>query len=68
MIPLNVIFGNESYQEEVEIKVDQFYEEVKNKKELPSTSQPAIGEFVKLQRHQWNLSGRCGSWRYGGRY
>lgn len=48
MIPLNVIFGNESYQEEVEIKVDQFYEEVKNKKELPSTSQPAIGEFVKL--------------------
>ncbi|MBM7618376.1 DegV family protein with EDD domain [Bacillus tianshenii] len=48
MIPLNVIFGNESYQEEVEIKVDQFYDEVRNKKELPSTSQPAIGEFVKL--------------------
>ncbi|MFE7060643.1 DegV family protein [Sutcliffiella sp. NPDC057660] len=48
MIPLNVIFGNESYQEEVEIKVDQFYDEVKSKKELPSTSQPAIGEFVKL--------------------
>ncbi|MGM0837632.1 MAG: DegV family protein [Bacillota bacterium] len=48
MIPLNVIFGNESYQEEVEIKVDQFYDEVRNKKELPFTSQPAIGEFVKL--------------------
>ncbi|KMJ59006.1 DegV domain-containing protein [Bacillus sp. LL01] len=48
MIPLNVIFGNESYQEEVEIKVDQFYEEVKNSRDLPSTSQPAIGEFVAL--------------------
>lgn len=48
MIPLNVIFGNESYQEEVEIKVNQFYEEVKNSRDLPSTSQPAIGEFVAL--------------------
>lgn len=48
MIPLNVIFGNESYQEEVDIKVEQFYEEVKNSRELPSTSQPAIGEFVAL--------------------
>ena len=48
MIPLNVIFGNESYQEEVEIKVDHFYEEVKNSRDLPSTSQPAIGEFVAL--------------------
>ena len=48
MIPLNVIFGNESYQEEVDIKVEQFYEEVKNSRELPSTSQPAIGEFVSL--------------------
>ncbi|QFT90655.1 DegV domain-containing protein [Bacillus sp. THAF10] len=48
MIPLNVIFGNESYQEEVEIKVEQFYQEVKNNRELPSTSQPAIGEFVAL--------------------
>jgi DegV family protein with EDD domain len=48
MISLNVIFGNESYQEEVEIKVDQFYDEVKNTKDLPLTSQPAIGEFVEL--------------------
>ncbi|CAG9621427.1 DegV family protein [Sutcliffiella rhizosphaerae] len=48
MIPLNVIFGNESYQEEVEIKIEHFYEEVKNNRDLPSTSQPAIGEFVEL--------------------
>ncbi|MFJ5713619.1 DegV family protein [Neobacillus sp. NPDC093127] len=47
MIPLNVIFGNEVYQEEIDITWSQFYEEVKTKK-LPTTSQPPIGQFVAL--------------------
>lgn len=47
MIPLNVIFGDEVYQEEIDITWDQFYEEVKTK-ELPTTSQPPIGQFVEL--------------------
>jgi DegV family protein with EDD domain len=47
MIPLNVIFGNEVYQEEVDITAEQFYQEVKEK-ELPTTSQPPIGQFVVL--------------------
>jgi DegV family protein with EDD domain len=47
MIPLNVIFGNEAYQEEVEISATQFYQEVKEK-ELPTTSQPPIGQIVEL--------------------
>jgi DegV family protein with EDD domain len=47
MIPLNVIFGNEVYQEEVEISAAQFYQEVKEK-ELPTTSQPPIGQIVEL--------------------
>lgn len=47
MIPLSVIFGNETYQEEIEITADDFYEEVKHK-DLPTTSQPPVGEFVKL--------------------
>jgi DegV family protein with EDD domain len=48
MIPLNVIFGHEAYQEEVELTVDQFYEEVKAREDLPTTSQPAVGLFVEL--------------------
>jgi DegV family protein with EDD domain len=49
MIPLNVVFGNESYQEEVELSVEAFYEEVReSNRELPKTSQPAIGEFIEL--------------------
>lgn len=47
MIPLSVIFGNETYQEEVEITADSFYEEVKTK-ELPTTSQPSVGQFMEL--------------------
>jgi DegV family protein with EDD domain len=47
MVPLNVIFGDEAYQEEVDITWEQFYEEVKTK-ELPTTSQPPIGQFVEL--------------------
>ncbi|MEC1523420.1 DegV family protein [Neobacillus niacini] len=47
MIPLNVIFSNEAYQEEVDITAGQFYQQVKEK-ELPTTSQPPIGQFVEL--------------------
>ena len=47
MIPLSVIFGNETYREEMDISAEAFYEEVKNR-ELPTTSQPPIGEFVQL--------------------
>ncbi|MFS0775293.1 DegV family protein [Neobacillus sp. 3P2-tot-E-2] len=47
MIPLNVIFATEVYQEEVDITAEQFYQEVKEK-ELPTTSQPPIGQFVQL--------------------
>ncbi|PLR78253.1 fatty acid-binding protein DegV [Bacillus sp. V3-13] len=47
MIPLSVIFGDETYKEEVEISAAEFYEEVKHK-ELPTTSQPSIGEFAAL--------------------
>jgi DegV family protein with EDD domain len=48
MIPLSVIFGGEVYQEEVEITAADFYEEVKNRGELPTTSQPSVGKFVEL--------------------
>ncbi|WNB92709.1 DegV family protein [Bacillus sp. NEB1478] len=48
MIPLNVIFENETYKEEAEIKADDFYEMVGRNDTLPKTSQPAIGELVEL--------------------
>ncbi len=48
MIPLSVNFGQESYREELDITAEQFWEELKVREELPTTSQPAIGEFVEL--------------------
>lgn len=48
MVPLNVVFGDESYQEEVDISQDDFYEKMKTVEKLPTTSQPAIGQFVEL--------------------
>lgn len=48
MLPLNVVFGNESYQEEVEISTEDFYKKVSGGGELPKTSQPAIGLCVDL--------------------
>ncbi|KEK25390.1 DegV family protein [Bacillus gaemokensis] len=48
MIPLNVVFGTESYQEESEITAEDFYVKVREHEELPKTSQPAIGKFVEL--------------------
>ncbi|WNS75099.1 DegV family protein [Bacillus sp. DTU_2020_1000418_1_SI_GHA_SEK_038] len=47
MIPLSVIFGNESYQEEIEISASEFFQVVK-RKDLPTTSQPSVGQFVEL--------------------
>ncbi|MFJ7745086.1 DegV family protein [Peribacillus sp. NPDC097295] len=47
MLPLNVIFSNEAYREEVDITADEFYEEVKKQDKLPTTSQPPIGLFVE---------------------
>lgn len=48
MIPLNVIFGAESFLEEIELSSMDFYERMRGAEELPKTSQPAVGEFLKL--------------------
>ncbi|WP_110112541.1 DegV family protein [Bacillus sp. CGMCC 1.16541] len=48
MVPLSVIFGQETYREEVDITAEQFYEQVRQAETLPTTSQPPIGQFVEL--------------------
>ncbi|WP_408007860.1 DegV family protein [Pseudalkalibacillus sp. A8] len=48
MVPLNVIFENESYQEETELTAEDFYHQVREGGKLPKTSQPAVGLFADL--------------------
>lgn len=43
MVPLSVVFGEEAYQEEVDITSGEFYKKLKEHKNLPTTSQPSIG-------------------------
>jgi DegV family protein with EDD domain len=47
MIPLSVIFGNETYEEEKEISAADFFHHVRER-ELPTTSQPPTGKFIEL--------------------
>ncbi|WP_163578988.1 DegV family protein [Gracilibacillus saliphilus] len=43
MVPLNVIIGNDSYQEEIDISTEEFYQKVREVEDFPKTSQPSIG-------------------------
>jgi DegV family protein with EDD domain len=47
VVPLNVHFGLQSYQDGVTIKADEFYERLASGGELPKTSQPSVGTFVE---------------------
>ncbi|MDV2684299.1 DegV family protein [Alkalihalophilus lindianensis] len=47
MVPLNVVIGEDSYQEEVDLTTSEFYKLLKETEKLPTTSQPAIGHFVE---------------------
>ncbi|MFD1031231.1 DegV family protein [Metaplanococcus flavidus] len=48
MIPLQITFGLESFEEEREVTADKFY--AKAAGEQPKTSQPPIGEFINLYK------------------
>lgn len=48
VVPLSVIFGDEVFREGVDLTNEEFYVKLAGSKQLPTTSQPPVGEFVKL--------------------
>ncbi|MGZ4032419.1 MAG: DegV family protein [Tumebacillaceae bacterium] len=48
VVPLTVNFGQESYKEGVDIVAAQFYPRLAAEKNLPTTSQPAVGELAMM--------------------
>lgn len=48
VIPINVIFGSEVYEEGVDLTSEQFYKKMKENDQLPSTSQPATGKLIEM--------------------
>lgn len=47
MVPLNVVFGTDSYREEIDITTQEFYKKVTQVEALPKTSQPSIGAVTE---------------------
>lgn len=47
IVPLSVNFGEETYREGFDIDSDGFFQKLSTTKQLPTTSQPAVGEFIK---------------------
>ncbi|SDM42895.1 EDD domain protein, DegV family [Psychrobacillus sp. OK028] len=47
MVPLSVVIGNSTYQEEIDINTTEFYDKIRLGGALPKTSQPALGKFIE---------------------
>jgi hypothetical protein len=50
LVPLQVLFGDRTFRDRVELKPEEFYRRLRAAKELPTTSQPAPAEFVRAFR------------------
>ncbi len=50
VVPLTVIFGEDSYREGIEITDEQFYNLLQTSQELPRTSQPSPNDFAAVFR------------------
>jgi EDD domain protein, DegV family len=48
MVPLKVLFGEETFLDAVTIGTDEFYRRLKQSEALPTTSQPSPAEFTEL--------------------
>lgn len=47
-IPLKIIFDHESYEDGIDLTQETFFDLLKKRTELPTTSQPSIGEVEKV--------------------
>jgi fatty acid kinase fatty acid binding subunit len=48
VVPLYVLFGDDSYRDYVELAPDAFYARLRAAEELPTTSQPTPGDFLAV--------------------
>ena len=50
MIPDKVLFGEDEFRNMTEISADDFYARLAETEQLPTSSQPSLGDFVKAYR------------------
>ena len=56
VVPLRVLFGNESFRDGVDLTTDQFFSRLRQADRLPTTSAPSPGDFAEVYRR---LSREC---------
>jgi DegV family protein with EDD domain len=50
LVPLQVVFGSSTFRDRVGLKPEEFYRRLRHSKELPTTSQPALADFIQAFR------------------
>jgi DegV family protein with EDD domain len=53
VVPLYVMFGTDTYRDGVDLDADQFYRLLGSSKQLPTTSQPTVEDFVQTYTSLW---------------
>lgn len=48
VVPLQVIFGEESFRDGVDLTSEEFFRRLADSSDLPTTSQPSVGEFREV--------------------
>ncbi|MSQ22500.1 MAG: DegV family protein [Dehalococcoidia bacterium] len=50
VVPCNLHFGQETFRDSVDMDADVFYQRLSSESQLPTTSQPSPGAFLKVYR------------------
>ena len=50
LVPLQILFGDEVHLDRVGMKPEEFYRRLRSARQLPTTSQPTPGDFVRVFR------------------
>jgi DegV family protein with EDD domain len=50
VVPLQVVFGTETFRDGIDLTEEQFFERLKSANPLPTTSQPTVGDFEETYR------------------
>jgi fatty acid kinase/fatty acid kinase fatty acid binding subunit len=50
LVPLQVVFGDSTFRDRVQLKPEEFYRRLRTSAELPTTSQPAPADFIQAFR------------------
>ncbi len=59
VVPLTIRFGDQEFQDRIELGVEDFYERMASASELPETAAPAPGAFADAFRRQAEAGADC---------